>query len=236
MAAVKPSMDSKRSMELLHQRFGHMGMSTVKLLASKLDVGIEINEKDLSFYDCVACAAGKAKRMSYARIPVRKSKTLMIDIGSMSEATVDGATMFLFIIDESTRHQCVYLLKKKSEAEGHIQALLNRLARRFPGKTVLRLRSDQGGEFSSNALSEFCDEQKFTNGYSPQENGIVERANGVVLPRLRAMLTATHLPNSLWGEALFHVVATLNRLPTKPLGLVSSHQKLFKTEPNLDDL
>ncbi|GMF49057.1 unnamed protein product [Phytophthora fragariaefolia] len=115
MAAVKPSMDSKRSMELLHQRFGHMGMSTVKLLASKLDVGIEINAKDLSFYDCVACAA-------------------------------------------------------------------------------------------------------------------------VVLPRLRAMLTATHLPNSLWGDALFHVVATLNWLPTKPLGLVSPHQKLFKTEPNLDDL
>ncbi|KAE9285266.1 hypothetical protein PR003_g26636, partial [Phytophthora rubi] len=83
MAAVKGKMDSKKSMELLHQRFGHMGMSTVKLLANKLDVGIDINAKDLSSYDCVACAAGKAKRMSYARIPVRKSKpleTLMMDI------------------------------------------------------------------------------------------------------------------------------------------------------------
>ncbi|KAE9259352.1 hypothetical protein PR003_g34824, partial [Phytophthora rubi] len=39
MAAVKGKMDSKKSMELLHQRFGHMGMSTVKLLANKLDVG-----------------------------------------------------------------------------------------------------------------------------------------------------------------------------------------------------
>nr|KAE8919235.1 hypothetical protein PF009_g30454 [Phytophthora fragariae] len=242
-ATVKGKMDSKKSMELLHQRFGHMGMSTVKLLANKLDVGIEINAKDLSSYDCVACAAGKAKRMSYARIPVRKSKpleTLMMDICSMSEPTIDGATMFLFVIDESTRYKWTYLLKEKSDAESHVKVLLNRLARQFPGKTVLRLRSDQGGEFSSNALSEFCDtlgiEQKFTNAYSPQENGIVERANGVVLPRLRAMLTATHLPNSLWGEALLHVVATLNRLPTKPLGLVSPHQKLFKTEPALDDL
>ncbi|KAE9259956.1 hypothetical protein PR003_g34566, partial [Phytophthora rubi] len=164
----------------------------------------------------------------------------MMDICSMSEPTIDGATMFLFVIDESTRYKWTYLLKKKSDAESHVKVLLNRLARQFPGKTVLRLRSDQGGEFSSNALSEFCDtlgiEQKFTNAYSPQENCIVERANGVVLPRLRAMLTATHLPNSLWGEALLHVVATLNRLPTKPLGLVSPHQKLFKTEPALDDL
>ncbi|KAE9282616.1 hypothetical protein PR003_g27361 [Phytophthora rubi] len=164
----------------------------------------------------------------------------MMDICSMSEPTIDGATMFLFVIDESTRYKWTYLLKKKSDAESHVKVLLNRLARQFPGKTVLRLRSDQGGEFSSNALSEFCDtlgiEQKFTNAYSPQENGIVERANGVVLPRLRAMLTTTYLPNSLWGEALLHVVATLNRLPTKPLGLVSPDQKLFKTEPALDDL
>jgi transposase InsO family protein len=105
---------------------------------------------------------------------------------------------------------------------------------------VLRLRSDQGGEFSSNALSEFCDTlgivQKFTNAYSPQENGIVERANGIVLPRLRAMRTVTHLPNSLWGEALLHVVTTLNWLPTKPLGLVSPHQKFFKCKPRLEDL
>ncbi|GMF22803.1 unnamed protein product [Phytophthora fragariaefolia] len=50
------------------------------------------------------------------------------------------------------------------------------------------------------------------------------------------MLTATHLPNSLGREALFHMVATLNGLPAKPLGLVSPHQKMFKTEPNLDDL
>ncbi|OWY90747.1 polyprotein, partial [Phytophthora megakarya] len=60
--------------------------------------------------------------------------------------------------------------------------------------------------------------------------------NGIVLPRIWAMLTATHLPNSLWGEALLHVVTTLNNLPTKPLGLVSPHQRLWKEEPMLDDL
>ncbi|KAE9022030.1 hypothetical protein PF005_g6545 [Phytophthora fragariae] len=236
-------MDSKKSMELLHQRFGHMGMITVKLLANKLDVGIEINAKDLSSYDRVACAAGKAKRMSYARFPVRNSKpleTLMMEICSMSEPTIDGSSMFLFVIEESTRYKWTYLLKNKSDAESHVTVLLNRLAGHFAGKTVLRLRSDQGGEFSSNVLIEFCDTlgigQTFTNAYSPQENGFVERVNGVVLPRLRAMLAATHLPSSLWGGSLLHVMATLNRLPTKPLGLVPPHQKLFKTEPALDDL
>ncbi|OWY98923.1 polyprotein [Phytophthora megakarya] len=75
-----------------------------------------------------------------------------------------------------------------------------------------------------------------TNSYSPQENGIVVRANGVVLPRLRAMIMATNLPLILWCEALLHVVTTLNWLPTKPLGLVSPHQILHKLEPMLEDL
>ncbi|KAE8893909.1 hypothetical protein PF003_g22350 [Phytophthora fragariae] len=142
MVAVKCKMDSNKSMGLLHQRFGHMGMSTVKLLANKLDVGVEINAKYLSPYDCVACAAGKAKCMSYARDPVRKFKcleTLMMDICSMNEHPIDGATMFMFIMDECTRYKWTYMLKKKSDAVNH-KVLLNRLARQFPGKTVLHLR------------------------------------------------------------------------------------------------
>jgi len=101
MAALKQDVDSKKSMELLHQRFGHMGMSTVKALANKHDVGIEINAKGLSSFECVACAASKAKRMTHSRIPVRKSEpleTLMMDICSLNELTVDGASMFLFVI------------------------------------------------------------------------------------------------------------------------------------------
>ncbi|KAE9350828.1 hypothetical protein PR003_g5178 [Phytophthora rubi] len=142
MVAVKCKMDSNKSMGLLHQCFGHMGMSTVKLLANKLDVGVEINAKYLSSYDCVACAAGKAKCMNYARDPVRKFKsleTLMMDICSMSEPPIDGATMFMFIMDECTRYKWTYLLKKKSDAVNH-KVLLNRLARQFPGKSVLHLR------------------------------------------------------------------------------------------------
>ncbi|OWY94637.1 Integrase, catalytic core protein [Phytophthora megakarya] len=243
MAAMKQEMDSKKSMELLHQRFGHMSMDTIKVLSKKLDVGIKINENGLRPYECVACAASTAKRMTYSRVPVRKSDPLekvMVDIYSMSELTVDGATMFLFIVDEVTRFKWAFMLKAESEATWHIKVIVNQLNTRFPDRNVRRLHSDQGGEFLDNELAEYCAQLSIklttTNAYSPQENGIVERANGIVLPRIRATLTATHLPNSLWGEALLHVVTMLNNLPTKPLGLVSPHQRLWKEEPMLDDL
>jgi hypothetical protein len=45
-------------------------------------------------------------------------------------------------------------------------------------------------------MSAYCDEhgivQDYTNSYSPQENGIVERATGIVLPRMRAHWLAQH--------------------------------------------
>ncbi|OWZ10539.1 polyprotein [Phytophthora megakarya] len=132
------------------------------------------------------------------------------------------------------------MLKAKSEATWHIKVLVDQLNTRFPDRNVRKLHSDQDGEFLSNELTEYCAQLGIklttTNAYSPQENGIVERANGIVLPRIRAMLTTTHLPNPLWGEALLHVVTTLDNLPTKPLGLVSPHQRLWKKEPMLGDL
>ncbi|KAG2902120.1 hypothetical protein PC119_g21288 [Phytophthora cactorum] len=82
-----------------------------------------------------------AKRTSYATITKRKSEpleTLMMDICSVNEQSVDGATRFLFIIDESTSYKWPFLLKKQSEATFHISALLNKLRTRFPQRTALR--------------------------------------------------------------------------------------------------
>ncbi|KAE9332414.1 hypothetical protein PF008_g14954 [Phytophthora fragariae] len=243
MAALKQRMDSKKAMELLHQRFGHLGMDSVQTLSKKLDVGVKLNENGLTPYEFVACAASKAKRMHHARIPVRKSgplETLMMDVCTINEETVEGSIMFLCVTDECTRYKWAFLLKEKSEATFHIKVLLNRLRTRFRKLKVQLLLSDQGGEFLTKPLEAYCDEngivQRTTNAYSPQENGVAERANGVFLPRVRAMLASTQTPNILWGEAFLHIVTTLNWLPTRPLGLVSPHRKLFQNEPDLEDL
>ncbi|OWZ04593.1 polyprotein [Phytophthora megakarya] len=220
MAVLKQELDSKRSMELLHQIFGHMSMNTIQNLANKLDVGVKVKERGLAPCKCVACAASKAKRMTFARVPVRKSlplEKLMVDVCSVSEPTVDGATLFLLVLDEATRFKWVYLMKAKWEATWHIKVLANLLCVRFPGQPCAACIPTKV-EFIGGELTEFCGEHGIelttTNSYSPQENGIMERANGIVLPRIRAMLTTTRLSNFLWGEALLHVVTTLNHLPT----------------------
>lgn len=132
------------------------------------------------------------------------------------------------------------MLKQKREATWYIKVLLPRLETQLPELKIKRLHSDQGGEFMSNELAVYYDKhgivQQYTNAYYFQENGIVETAIGIVLPRVWAMLTATHMPNTLWGEALQHVVTALNWLSTKPLGFVSPHHSLFRSAPDIDDL
>lgn len=92
----------------------------------------------------------------------------------------------------------------------------------------------------SNLLGTFAEEHGIeiqnTNAYSPEENGIVERGNGILLPRLRVVLHATNQTSLLWGEALLHVMDTVNKLPTSALNGVSPYEALYKKKPQLQDL
>ena len=44
-------------------------------------------------------------------------------------------------------------------------------------------------------------EYTWTNAYSPEENGLVEHMNGVVMSQIRCVLTTADMPFLLWGEA-----------------------------------
>ncbi|DBA00446.1 TPA: LOW QUALITY PROTEIN: hypothetical protein N0F65_012977 [Lagenidium giganteum] len=41
----------------------------------------------------------------------------------------------------------------------------------------------------------------WTNAYTPEDNNIVEKSNGVVLSKVRTLLLTVNLPDALWGEA-----------------------------------
>ncbi|GMF44742.1 unnamed protein product [Phytophthora fragariaefolia] len=114
--------DSKNTMALLHQRFGRLNMPAVKAMVNKQKVGVKINAKDLNSYDCVACTAGKAKRMHHARRSLRELQPLsilMMDVCSMGEPTARGATMFLYVVDEVT---CYKWALKPTLPDDHVGA------------------------------------------------------------------------------------------------------------------
>ena len=67
------------------------------------------------------------------------------------------------------------------------------------------MRSDNGGEFTSNEFNDFCKEaeikRELTIPYNPQQNGVAKRKNRSIMEAVKAMIHDQDLPMYLWAEA-----------------------------------
>lgn len=214
---IEESTDSayvtKQSLgELWHQRMGHLNHGGMRILGLPLS-----HEK------CEICMKAKGTRNSF--IPATQPRSRRIgelihcDIGGpITPETLNGERYYVTIIDDYSHFVEVYPLKQKSDAKEHIIKYINRMKNKR--KNVLRLRTDNGGEFLG-GLKRFCEEegikQEFTCSYTPQQNGVAERMNLTLLDRVRALFEETGLPKYLWNEAIRCAAYQLNRCPTRVL-------------------
>ena len=90
------------------------------------------------------------------------------------------------------------------------------------GFKVQKIRSDNGGEYSSHVLAEFLSERgiehNFTVPYKPQQNGRAERLNRTLQDKARCLLIQSKLPHQFWGEAILTATFIYNRLPCSAHG------------------
>jgi hypothetical protein len=89
------------------------------------------------------------------------------------------------------------------------------------GHKIKVLCSDNRGEFVSKKFDTFftkCGIQRQTSApYSPQQNGVAERANRTIMECARSMILAQGLELGFWGEAVNTAVYIKNQCPTKAL-------------------
>ena len=80
------------------------------------------------------------------------------------------------------------------------------------------LRTDRGGEFTSQEFNTFCDvngiQRQLTAAYTPQQNGVAERKNRTIMNMVRSMLSEKKILKTFWPEAVNWTVHVLNRSPT----------------------
>ncbi|GMF18665.1 unnamed protein product [Phytophthora fragariaefolia] len=99
---------------------------------------------------------------------------------------------------------------------------------------------DQGKEFVNTPLENFLAlhgiELLTTNSYTPEENCLVEKLNGGLMSKVRAIYEAAGLPYCLWGEVLGYVVEVDNMSATKALNDITPYEKLLGTKPIVRDL
>ena len=82
----------------------------------------------------------------------------------------------LLLLMTNSHKTWIYFLKKKDEVFERFKEFKD-LVENLSENKIKILRSDNGGEFTSNEFNDFCREarikRELTNPYNPQQNGVV---------------------------------------------------------------
>ena len=74
------------------------------------------------------------------------------------------------------------------------------MVEREKGKSLKCLRSDNEGEYTSNEFKSYCSEKDIrhekTVPSTPQQNGVAERMNHIIVEKIICMLRIANLPKS----------------------------------------
>eukprot|EP00171_Calliarthron_tuberculosum_P022857 IDg22857t1 len=117
----------------------------------------------------------------------------------------------------------VYPLKVKSDCFESFKRFQT-FAERRTGNKVKSLRSDGGGEYTSNEFQGYLERngihQQLTVAHTPQQNGVSERMNRTLKDLVRAMLLHKNVPEEFWADAVVTAAYIRNRVTSR--GIPSS--------------
>ena len=147
---------------------------------------------------------------------------------------MDAATNFLYV---------EYLNTKSS---GEVRAAFDRFLRRYKRELDacraagfdVTWRTDNGGEFTSSDLDEFCEEfavkRSFSVPYAPPQNAHAERMWGILLRTMRITIAESKISERFWTYAMQNAVRLHNSLPSTKLdNNMSPYQAFTGKLPNL---
>ncbi|CAL2265939.1 unnamed protein product [Prunus armeniaca] len=239
--AYRASVD--HSTELWHRRFGHLNMSSLKLLKEE-DMVVGLPEIKGIKEVCEGCVLGKQCREAFPKEATTRALTplelIHSDIcGPMQTVTKAGNRFFLTFIDDCTRMCWVYFLRHKSEALTVFKKFKATVELQS-GYKLKKLRSDRGGEYTSVEFDSFCEdvgiERQLTTPYTPQQNGVAERKNRTIVEMAKCLMLEKKIPFDFWAEAVNISVYILNRCPTKALSKKTPFEAYSGRKPGIKHL
>ena len=82
-------------------------------------------------------------------------------------------------------------------------------------------RTNNGGEYTSQGFEKYLQENSIKHQtivlYNPQQNGVAERMNRILLNMVRSMMFFKNVKLMFWGEAVLCVAYINNRCPSSTL-------------------
>lgn len=240
---------NRLTQDLWHFRLGHVNVCDLKkMIHNKMVNGIDAIDVCTDDKFCEPCVMGKHTRLPYNKKHIKRSKRILelihTDVcGALSTTAIDGSNYFVSFVDDYSRASMIYCIKHKDEVKDKFIEFVE-MAEAKHGCKVSKLRADNGGEYISNAIKQYCKSKgihiSYTVPYNPQMNGIAERLNRTLQEKALSMLVASGLERRYWNEAILTANYIKNRLPTSAYGeqfaKETSAEIWYGQKPNLSNM
>jgi hypothetical protein len=188
---------------------------------------------------CKRCTLGKYVKSTFHEKENRASvilERIHIDVCGPFFASTTKHRYYVIFVDEFSRKSWILFMQKKDQTFSKFYEF-KALVEKESGKQVKAVRSDNGGEYISNKFKYFCSREgirrELIAPHNPQQNGVVERKNIMIMGAARAMLHDQGLPMYLWEEACNTTVYVHNHCPHRVLGMSTPEEAFTSNKPDV---
>ncbi|SCZ92792.1 BZ3500_MvSof-1268-A1-R1_C147g00782 [Microbotryum saponariae] len=224
----------------LHRCLGHLAPSSIqKMIAAGLldGFGAGYSDKDVEEFVCNACLGSKGHRLPFPDSESHSAERLGLvhsDVLSFPTPSLTGKRYLVTFLDDHSRKLWAYAIDHKSDVFPTFQTWLAEVELETNARLRI-LRTDNGGEYRSNAFTEFCKSKgirrQYSIPYTPQQNGRAERVNLSIVEGVLALLADARLPATFWDEAAAYFVYCKNRCSHYSFGQTDSRIRLEGQAP-----
>ena len=212
------------SLNIWHKRFGHAHHDVIKKMDVEQSViGLNLSSGNIDPEPCKGCALGKSHRQKFPKTGRRRAEKIGEIIhsdlcGPMSVASPTGSLYYVLFQDDASGFRIVYFLKRKNEVFNYFKIFVARIFTET-GKRVSTFRTDNGGEYVDSEFQKYLESNGIRHEtcapYTPEQNGVSERANRTLVESALSNLFDLDLPRDLWAEAVNTAVYVKNRINGK---------------------
>jgi len=188
--------------------------------------------------NCEVCARCKIHVQPFKSSTTREKEPLSLvhlDIcGPINVESAGGARYFVTFIDDYSRYTITVMLRNRSDV---IQAFKDykQKMENLTNRRIKKLRTNNDKEYVFKEFSDFLKQEDITCQlsvkYTPQQNGVAERANRTLVEMARCIMLQANFPKSMWAEAVNAATYLRNRCATKSLNGMTPFEAWSRKKP-----
>ena len=185
---------------LWHHRLGHPSNKVLSTALSSIDVFCPLPSDGIVSH-CIHCLNGKMHQFPFPTSDFHASSPLELvhsDVwGPAPVTSTNDFQYYVLFADACFKFIWLYLLKHKSDVLDVFKFFKATIENQLNSK-IKTLRTENGGEFTSNAFKLFYSSHgiihQFSCPHTPQQNGMAERKHRHVVECALTMLSHSKLP------------------------------------------